>query len=149
MTTYYEYEHIGPIPIQGSVRAMRIANRAVVVQGGSATGRDVLAGFRADMAEDARRKGTNQHHKGPVSVNIEAYIARPKSHYGTGRNKNTLKPNAPTYPNTPDLDKIQRAVGDALQAAGVINDDSQIRRWEAGKYYGRLTGLTIIVYAES
>lgn len=37
--------------------------------------------------------------------------------------------------DTGDLDKYQRAVGDALAAAGVIVDDSRILRWESCKVF--------------
>lgn len=39
------------------------------------------------------------------------------------------------YLNTPDLDKLNRAVGDALTAAHVITDDKIIYRWNNAKYY--------------
>ena len=32
---------------------------------------------------------------GPVSVTVDFYLPRPKSHYGTGRNAGALKPSAP------------------------------------------------------
>ena len=36
----------------------------------------------------------------------------------------------PDYPGgTPDLDKLQRAVGDALTASGIVEDDARIVRW--------------------
>lgn len=39
------------------------------------------------------------------------------------------------YLNTPDLDKLNRAVGDALTAAHVITDDKIIYHWNNAKYY--------------
>lgn len=36
----------------------------------------------------------------------------------------------------PDLDKLQRAVGDALKIAGVISDDARIVHWDASKQWG-------------
>lgn len=39
------------------------------------------------------------------------------------------------YLNTPDLDKLNRAVGDALTEAHVITDDKIIYRWNNAKYY--------------
>jgi Holliday junction resolvase RusA-like endonuclease len=40
------------------------------------------------------------------------------------------------YPNTaPDLDKLLRGIGDALQIAGVISNDGQIVSIEAHKVY--------------
>ena len=59
---------------------------------------------------------------GPVAVAMTVYVQRPK----TTRFK--------TYPAGPkDLDKQQRAVGDALTASGVIKDDARIVHWDAWK----------------
>jgi crossover junction endodeoxyribonuclease RusA len=79
---------------------------------------------------------------GPVEVEMLFWIRRPKSHFGTGRNADTLKPNAPDYvPNRPDLDKLARAVLDAMQAASLLTDDSQVAVLTAQKRYGRTPGL--------
>lgn len=63
---------------------------------------------------------------GPVALDLEFRFPRPKSHHGTGRNANQLKPSAPrAHTQKPDLDKLARAIGDAL--AGIAyRDDSQI-----------------------
>ena len=54
---------------------------------------------------------------GPVSVTVDFYLPRPKAHYSTGRNAGALKPSAPAEHLTmPDLDKLTRAVGDALMS---------------------------------
>src|SRR3954465_6213554 len=52
---------------------------------------------------------------GPVYVIAVFYFTRPKSHYGTGSKAFKIKNSAPTFKqSTPDLDKLQRAIGDAL-----------------------------------
>ena len=72
---------------------------------------------------------------GPVSVTVDFYLPRPKSHYGTGRNAGLLKPSAPNWHLTrPDGDKLTRAVGDALTRLA-WRDDSQIVAWHAYKHY--------------
>lgn len=59
---------------------------------------------------------------------------RPKSHY---RVTGALMPSAPDDPSVkPDLDKLIRAVFDALTQSGVIGDDSQIVKLLAVKTYG-------------
>ena len=75
-----------------------------------------------------------------VQVRLIVHVKRPRSHYGTGRNAETLKANAPTVPPTgKDLDKIQRAVGDA--GTGVWwEDDAQIARWSASRVYAEGLG---------
>lgn len=73
---------------------------------------------------------------GPVSVEVLFIFARPKAHYRTGKNADQLKDSAP-YFNTgfPDLDKLCRAIGDALTGV-VIRDDKQIAKWDVVKLYG-------------
>ena len=58
------------------------------------------------------------------------------------------KPNKPMFdtPATaPDLDKLCRAVGDGLEQAGVIKNDSRITTWVASKHFGTPTGVHIII----
>lgn len=59
---------------------------------------------------------------GPVSVALTVYVAKPKS--------TRFK----AYPAGPaDLDKYQRAVGDSLEKARVITNDSRIVHWDPWK----------------
>lgn len=70
----------------------------------------------------------------PVSVSLEFYFARPKSHYRSGRFSDELKDSAPTLMvKTPDVDKTTRLCLDALTIAGVIKDDSQVFALRAEK----------------
>jgi crossover junction endodeoxyribonuclease RusA len=72
-----------------------------------------------------------------VIVTARFVFPRPKSHYRTGRYAGQLRPDAPTYKTSaPDLDKLQRALGDALTCAGILRDDALIVRWEPVKVYG-------------
>jgi crossover junction endodeoxyribonuclease RusA len=70
---------------------------------------------------------------GPVALTVVFRFPRPRSHY---RTNGQLRKNAPIRQDKrPDLDKLLRAVGDALSGS-VINDDSQISRVAASKIYG-------------
>lgn len=72
-----------------------------------------------------------------VSVAVRFVYGRPKGHYGTGRNAGRVKPSAPGWKTSaPDLDKLQRALGDALTQAGILRDDALIVHWDAVKIYG-------------
>jgi len=72
---------------------------------------------------------------GPVSVQIQFAFPRPKGHYGSGRNATTLRPTAPGYhAYRPDLDKLIRAIGDALTGI-VLRDDAQIAALFVTKVY--------------
>lgn len=71
-------------------------------------------------------------------------LARPRSHYGTGRNAGTLKTSAPAYPATrPDVDKLLRSTLDGLSDAGVWEDDSRVVEVTTVKCYpgGHLDAL--------
>lgn len=67
---------------------------------------------------------------GPVTLRIVAVLARPqrlmRAREPDGRLPHTTKP---------DADNVAKAVGDALQAAGVVGDDSQVVGLEVVKLY--------------
>lgn len=66
-------------------------------------------------------------------VGIRFSLRRPKSHL---RVTGAPMPSAPEFPGVkPDLDKLVRAVFDALTQSGVIGDDAQIVRMIASKFY--------------
>src|SRR5690606_13365191 len=78
----------------------------------------------------------------PVYVQLDFYLSRPKSHYGTGRNAQKIKESAPKWPGRPDVDKLARAVLDALTGL-VIADDSTVVELQASKSYGRRPGVAV------
>jgi Holliday junction resolvase RusA-like endonuclease len=82
---------------------------------------------------------------GPVEIRIIFFMPYRKSHFGTGKNANTLKPNVEKYHTSkPDLDKLIRCVKDAL--TGIAwRDDSQVAVVCAGKCYGLEPGARITV----
>lgn len=81
---------------------------------------------------------------GPIHVEVGFEFARPASHYGTGRNTARLRPGAPAYPATrPDLDKLVRAVLDALGDAGVWRDDARVVTVAAVKRWAPVPGCWI------
>tara|TARA_X000000368_G_scaffold227221_1_gene179355 strand:+ start:5492 stop:5953 length:462 start_codon:yes stop_codon:yes gene_type:complete len=90
-----------------------------------------------------------------ISVTPAFFFARPKSHYGSGKNAHKLKPSAPEHhTNRPDADKLIRGIGDAIQQAGLIRDDSQIVGWGnwngSNKFWAdgdRLPGLHVQIQA--
>jgi Holliday junction resolvase RusA-like endonuclease len=101
-----------------------------------------------DKAGDAMRTGP---YDGPVAIDGHFYFARPKGHYGTGRNATQLKPSAPPYPTTRangDSDKLARAVLDAVTGV-VIRDDSQVVDLRIRKRYadGSAVRLQLKVWA--
>lgn len=80
--------------------------------------------WRDKIAEAARYEYAGPPMYGPVRVQMTFTFVRPQNHWGTGRNARILKPWAPKYhANEPDIDKLTRAVLDALTQSGVIIDD--------------------------
>lgn len=74
---------------------------------------------------------------GPLWAEANFYLPRPKtSSFGD-------------YPaGPPDLDKLQRALGDALTLAKAIHDDARIVKWEASKHWAteqNPVGATVII----
>lgn len=63
---------------------------------------------------------------GPLAITVVFRLERPKDHYGTGRNENLVKDNAPHWHSTrPDLLKMTRLLEDSL--TGIVwKDDAQI-----------------------
>lgn len=84
---------------------------------------------------------------GPVSVSAIFWLPRPAGHFGSGRNAGQLRASAPDRPAVkPDLDKLLRAVLDALSEAGAWRDDAQVvELGEVAKRYADQPGALIRV----
>jgi Holliday junction resolvase RusA-like endonuclease len=98
--------------------------------------------------EDAIREQHGQFPlAGPVAIDATFTMLKPKSAPKRRR----------TFPITrPDGDKLLRAVGDALQNAGAMKDDSQIVQYHSRKVYPNeapqalhVPGLYLFVYTVS
>ena len=73
---------------------------------------------------------------GEVVVQLVFRFPRPKSHFGEGKNAGAIKDSKIVAPfiTAPDLDKLCRAVGDALTDL-IYKDDSQVSELRAHKRY--------------
>ena len=89
-----------------------------------------------------------------VEIEIIFMFARPKSHYGTGKNAQKLKPSAPVFVTSKgkgDLEKLERSTYDALsQSSGgsVLKDDSLVVKNRNMKRYcveGEYQGAKITI----
>lgn len=83
---------------------------------------------------------------GPLKLNLDFSMARPKGHYGSGINATTLKKKSAGAFHTckPDVLKMARAVEDAL--TGVIwKDDAQIVDEHLVKNYSDRPGCLITI----
>lgn len=97
-----------------------------------------LKDWRSLVAFVAAEKTVGWQFSCPVGINVIFVFCRPKSHFGTGRNAGVLKPGAPEWPDnrgTGDLDKLVRAVADAITGPLIV-DDSLIATLAAKKVFG-------------
>lgn len=112
---------------EGSTRAFTSGQRVVVTHDRGPE----LDQWRLKVAHAAQAAaqdaGWEPRYDGPVAVTAAFFLPRPKSA------KKRLVPHV-----KPDLDKLIRAVGDALapyKQPGVLKDDSRIVTWRATKDY--------------
>jgi Holliday junction resolvase RusA-like endonuclease len=83
--------------------------------------------------------------QGPLRLQVDFYVARPAGHWGTGRNRERLKPSAPAWPAVrPDATKLVRAVEDALTGL-VWRDDAQVVVQTVRKLYGAPERAEVLV----
>jgi Holliday junction resolvase RusA-like endonuclease len=68
--------------------------------------------------------GAWEPYDGPLHIDVTFYLPRGK----------TVTRELPSV--KPDLDKLQRALGDMLTITGIITDDARITRWSPKKRYG-------------
>lgn len=113
---------------EGSVRTFTSGQRTIVThdRGRKLEWWRIRVAHAAEKA--AKRAGWEPRHDGPVEVWAEFRLPRPKSAPKSRKHAQTK----------PDLDKLQRAIGDALapyKRSGVLRDDSRIVGWSAVKRY--------------
>ena len=103
-------------------------------------------GWKSSIADAARPHCPSEATRGPVTVNMEFRFARPKHHFGMGRNEGVLKSSAPEqHLGRPDLDNLAKAVLDAMTELGFWRDDSQVVRMMVTKRYDDRPGVEVIV----
>tara|TARA_R100000458_G_scaffold34476_1_gene31811 strand:+ start:1549 stop:2004 length:456 start_codon:yes stop_codon:yes gene_type:complete len=97
--------------------------------------------WRQDVKFAAQNAYKGTPLEGAVAVAIEFIFPRPKSHFGTGKNADTLKKSAPlhlTNKTMGDIDKLARSTLDALSKTSggkILEDDSQVVSLSADKRY--------------
>ena len=93
-----------------------------------------LKEWREKIAQVVREQAGEPAHRFAVSVTAVFVFNKPK----------TVQRDRPTVP--PDLDKLQRALGDAISIdAKYLTDDSQIVEWHSEKVYGSPAGVIFTV----
>lgn len=124
-----------PAP-QGSLKAFVRGKRAIITSANKRT-----MPWRATVREQLIDAGHGHELlDSPVRIVMEFHMQRPKGHYG----KKGLRKSAPPYPTVkPDIDKLERAVLDALTGV-VLWDDARVveinskKKWANGHIVGML-----------
>lgn len=128
-----------PVP-QGSKRAiLRKGTNVPIILDNNRIG---LAQWRSQVAAYAMNQKAREGSltiQGPVAIRLEFWFKRPDHHYlpvNSKRDVPVLKPGVPGYlAAAPDLDKLIRAVFDALTDADIWHDDGQVIKVIATKLY--------------
>lgn len=105
--------------------------------------RPALMDWRQAIATEARAAmGSRALLDGPVVIRARFTWPRPKSHFSSSGG---LRPSAPFGKTTPpDLDKVGRALMDALTGV-VYRDDAQVIRLDASKSYSSAPGVELVI----
>lgn len=131
-----------PVP-QGSKRAFVVNGRPVLTEQGG----DRHKTWRADLREAAQTHWTGRPSDEPIHVSLLFTFARPKSHFGSGKNKDVIKDLAPRrHTQKPDIDKLTRSVLDAL--TGIVwLDDQQVCSLSVDKHWATPEGSPgVLIY---
>lgn len=127
---------------QGRKSAITRHGRTVVVE----SGRALLRPWQAAIS-GAARDAIGEPFTGPVLVELVFTMPRPQAHYRTGAFAGELREDAPRFhSHRPDLDKLARAVLDALTGPAFA-DDGQVAELVARKMYGAEAGVVVAIVA--
>ena len=147
MTNIITFTVFGKPAQMGSKKAFYIKslNRSTIVDDNS----DKQKAWAASVAQTASHVMAGRPLlAGPVSLHLQFYFARPKAHYGTGKNASTLKQSAPLrHTQTPDVDKLVRCLGDALTGI-VYRDDRQVYEIAASRHWTISQECAVVVVNE-
>lgn len=136
MNEWLEFDVVGIPTPQGSKRAYVRGGRVNLVEQAGAA----LKTWRAEVADAARAAITAADWypvDAPVEVHVLFRMARPKA-----------RPDDVWHAVRPDVDKLVRAVLDALSTAGVWEDDclvADMRTWKRYAVDGTQPGASIAV----
>ena len=107
------------------------------------TGGVGLEAWRNSCASSALAAATEHGtFDGPIKVQATFRFPMPKSRRKWERDLGEI-----WKTTTPDLDKLERALGDSLKAGGLIVDDSIICQWSATKVevHQQWTGVVVLI----
>jgi Holliday junction resolvase RusA-like endonuclease len=146
--TFLTFKVPGAAVPKGSKRAVPIrkrdgATRIAVIEQPKV--RDWEMQVREAATYAALANGMTEPSNALVEVETLFTFPRPRSHYGTGRNAETLRASAPAHHGVkPDVDKLARTILDGITGV-VLTDDARVVRLLAWKEYGWPVAATITV----
>lgn len=139
MNPRIEFEVYGEPKGQPRARACVRGRHAAVYDPGTADAWKFAV--RAAAGEHVRK--IRMPLEGPVMVDMDIWITRPKSHM---KANGQLRESAPKMPiGKPDCDNLAKAILDALTNAGVWMDDKQVTHLQVRKIYNARGGARIVV----
>jgi Holliday junction resolvase RusA-like endonuclease len=129
------------VPAPGGSKKAFVVNGRAVVKDDAKHNR----GWRATVALAAREAMAGRPPlEGPLAMAFVFVQARPRGHFGTGRNAGTVRDSAPDFPATrPDALKLARSTEDALTGI-CYRDDAQTVALFVFKVYGDSPGCLVI-----
>lgn len=88
--------------------------------------------------------------KGAIVLHLDFYCTRPKYHYGTGKNSETLKKKYELCYKIgkPDIDNYIKFYMDVFTKSGFFNDDAQVIRISSSKKYANTEPRTEVMIVE-
>lgn len=102
---------------------------------------------RLKASQEAKAAGVEPS-RGPFQLNVTFFFARPKSHFGAGKNSDKIKASAPvSHTQKPDVTKLMRCTEDALKGIAWL-DDSQVITQNGEKYWHHSRDCVVIVIRE-
>jgi Holliday junction resolvase RusA-like endonuclease len=100
---------------------------------------------KRDFLQLAKNSAPKSPLYGPISMQVEFYIERPKAHFRSGKYCNLLKDQAPVWHITrADLDNYIKLVLDSLNGV-FYKDDSQVCQINAIKIYSKKPRTMVLI----
>ena len=142
---HLKFDVPGKASPSGSKKAFRHSSSGKVIVMDTAKNKDNWQATVALFAAQAMTNAGQKQTESPVMLHIEFSFARPKSHYGSGKNAEKLKDSAPRHhTQKPDVTKLVRCTEDAL--TGVVwRDDAAVVMTNAKKQWGESDHVSILV----
>lgn len=144
-STFLKFEVEGKASPSGSKKGFINRKTGRVMMVDTAKGKDNWQAWVRLKATTAANLAGFKPSRKPFYLEVHFYFARPKSHYGSGKNADKLKPDAPLgHIQKPDATKLMRCTEDALKEI-LWFDDSQVIDQRARKHWAKRDYVEITI----